>query len=109
MGEEQRDDEEGPSGVRITERDAERRPPPKYRVVILNDEIMSVGFVMMLVKLFFGKSTEDALLLAREIRDRGEAVAGIYTHEIAETKVVQAQLYAHGVQQPLMITMEPEE
>jgi len=112
MGEERRDDEERPAdvGVGVKERDEQRtQKPPMYRVVILNDDYTPMDFVIVLVQYVFRKTAEDATRIMLEVHQKGVAVAGIYTHEIAETKVVQAQMYARRAQHPLMVTMEPEE
>ena len=95
-------------GVGLKERDEERtRKPRMYSVVLLNDDYTPIDFVVSLVETVFRKSTGDAMAITLEVHEKGSAIAGVFTHEIAETKVAQSQLLARQHDHPLVLTMEP--
>lgn len=97
-------------GVGLQKREDQRvQRPRRYRVVILNDDFTPVEFVVVLVQQVFRKTFEEAAKITLEVHNSGAAVAGVYTHEIAETKVVQAHATAKEHEHPLQLTMEPEE
>jgi ATP-dependent Clp protease adaptor protein ClpS len=109
MGDRERD-EERDGGVGLKERDEQRVDPPKmYRVVILNDDYTPIDFVVALVETVFRKSNQDATAITLQVHEKGMATAGVYTYEIAETKIAQSSLYARKHEYPLMITMEPDD
>jgi len=102
--------EERQGGVGLKERDEQRvRRPRMYRVIILNDDFTPIEFVVQLVTSIFRKTPEEAAHVTLQVHEKGSAVAGIYTHEIAETKTVIAIAYARKHEHPLQLTMEPEE
>ena len=102
--------EERKGGVELKEHDEQRvKKPRKYRVIILNDDFTPIEFVVSLVHNVFRKSHEDAAKITLEVHEKGAAVAGIYTHEIAETKLAIALSYAARNEHPLQLTMEPED
>ena len=111
MGDREHEDERKRDGaVRLKEREKQHlRKPPKYRVVILNDDFTPIEFVALLVQQVFRRTVDEAQAITLEVHEKGVAVAGVYTYEIAETKVAQSQICARRAEHPLMITMEPEE
>lgn len=83
------------------------QPPPMYKVLLNNDDYTPMDFVVEVVMRFFQMDAERATQLMLTVHYRGRAVCGIYTAEIAETKVMQVNQYARKHQHPLMCTMEP--
>lgn len=80
--------------------------PPLYKVVMLNDDYTPMEFVVEVLQRFFRKGREQAVQIMLEVHTRGKAVAGVFTAEIAETKVAQVNEYARKHQHPLLCTME---
>lgn len=80
--------------------------PPMYKVVMLNDDYTPMEFVVMVLQTFFQKPREQAVQIMLEVHTRGKAVAGVFTAEIAETKVAQVNEFARKHQHPLLCTME---
>ena len=90
----------------VTDRDL--KEPPKYKALVLNDNVTPMEFVIvMLMKIF--KHTEDtAYDLTMNIHNNGSAVAGIYSHEVAEQKVADAVDLARANEFPLKLKVEAE-
>jgi ATP-dependent Clp protease adaptor protein ClpS len=82
-------------------------PPPMYKVMLNNDDYTPMGFVIEVLTTFFNIDSEKANQVMLTIHYQGKAVCGIYTAEIAETKVMQVNQYSRKYQHPLMCTMEP--
>lgn len=82
------------------------QPPPMYKVMLHNDDYTPMDFVVEILSIFFSMDTEKAKQVMLTVHYRGKAVCGIYTAEIAETKVMQVNQYARKHQHPLMCTME---
>lgn len=80
--------------------------PPMYQVVLLNDDYTPMDFVVMVLELFFGMSRERATRIMLQVHTRGRGVCGVYTREVAETKVAQVNEFARSHQHPLLCTME---
>ncbi|MFT4942097.1 MAG: ATP-dependent Clp protease adaptor protein ClpS [Paraglaciecola sp.] len=81
-------------------------PPPMYKVLINNDDYTPMDFVVEVLIRFFNLNLEKANQIMLTVHYRGRAVCGIYTAEIAETKVMQVTQYAKKHQHPLMCSME---
>lgn len=81
-------------------------PPPMYKVLLNNDDYTPMDFVIEVLMRFFNMDGEKANQLMLTVHYRGKAVCGIFTAEIAETKVMQVNQYARKNQHPLMCTME---
>jgi ATP-dependent Clp protease adaptor protein ClpS len=97
-------------GVDLKERSDERvRKPSMYRVIILNDDYTPIDFVVNLVSQVFRKTVEEAARITLDVHNKGYAVAGVYTYEIAETKVAVAEAHAARHEHPLQLVMEPED
>lgn len=100
--------EEG--GVGLLERKKEKtKKPPMYRVLIHNDDFTPVDFVVGLVQQLFRRTFEDAVKITMHVHEKGLGIAGVYTYEIAETKVAQAHNLARRNEYPLMCSIEPED
>lgn len=95
-------------GLRVKDREQLPKRPPKYRVVLHNDDFTPIDFVVRLVSQVFRKSLQEAADITLEVHNKGCAVAGIYTREIAETKRAIAESIARKNEHPLMVSMEPE-
>lgn len=83
------------------------QPPPMYKVMLNNDDYTPMDFVVEVLTKFFSMDSEKANQIMLTVHYQGKAVCGIYTAEIAETKVMQVNQYARKHQHPLMCTMEP--
>ena len=82
--------------------------PPMYKVLIFNDDYTPMEFVVMVLECFFALSPAQSVELMLTIHKKGMAVAGVYSHEIAETKVAQVLEVARKHQHPLQCTLEKE-
>lgn len=82
------------------------KPPPMYKVILINDDYTPMEFVVEVLRGFFGMAQERAVQLMLEVHNQGRAVAGVYTAEIAETKAAQVNDYARQHQHPLLCTLE---
>lgn len=82
--------------------------PPLYRVILLNDDYTTMEFVIMILERIFHKNREQATQVMLHVHTRGKGVCGVYTREVAETKVQQVMNFAQENQQPLQCAMEPE-
>jgi len=95
------------SSVMIKSRPTTRRPA-MYKVLLLNDDFTPMDFVVHILEKFFSKTRAEATDVMLHVHRRGVGICGIYTYEIAETKVTQVMDYARAHEQPLQCTMEKE-
>ncbi|MFT4742874.1 MAG: ATP-dependent Clp protease adaptor protein ClpS [Yoonia sp.] len=102
-----KDDDDGDVGV-VLETKPKTKRPPLYKVLILNDDFTPMEFVVMVLERFFGMTSAQSYELMLIVHKKGVAVVGVYSHEIAETKVAQVMDYAQRHQHPLQCTMEKE-
>jgi ATP-dependent Clp protease adaptor protein ClpS len=84
------------------------KKPSMYRVLLLNDDYTPMEFVVHVLERFFGKTREEATEIMLHVHHRGVGVCGVYTYEVAETKVAQTIEFARRHQHPLQCTMEKE-
>lgn len=84
------------------------KKPSMYKVLLLNDDYTPMEFVVHILERFFGKSTEEANRIMLHVHRRGVGVCGIFTYEIAETKVNQVMEFSRSHQHPLQCTLEKE-
>ena len=91
-----------------TEEKQELKPPSMYKVIINNDDYTTMDFVIEVLMRFFKMDQERATDTMLQVHYKGKAVCGVYSAEIAETKVVQVNQYARENQHPLLCTMEQE-
>ena len=82
--------------------------PPLYKVLMLNDDYTPMEFVVAVLERFFGMSHAQAFEIMLTVHKKGVAVVGVFSHEIAETKVGQVMDFARRHQHPLQCTMEKE-
>lgn len=102
------DSEDGDGDVVLETRTKTKRPP-LYKVLLLNDDYTPMEFVVHVLERFFGMSHAQAFEIMLTVHQRGLAVVGVFTHEIAETKVGQVMDFARRHQHPLQCTMEKED
>ncbi|MGB0799484.1 MAG: ATP-dependent Clp protease adapter ClpS [Planktomarina sp.] len=84
------------------------KKPPLYKVMILNDDYTPMEFVVHILERYFGMTHQESFDLMLTVHKKGLAVVGVFTHEIAETKVTQVMDMARQNQHPLQCTMERE-
>ncbi len=80
--------------------------PPLYKVILLNDDYTPMEFVVLVLERFFQKDKETATRIMLHVHTRGVGVCGVYTRDVAETKVTQVNEFARANQHPLMCDME---
>lgn len=80
--------------------------PPMYQVVLLNDDFTPMDFVVDVLKKFFGMNHEQAVYVMLQVHHNGKGVCGVYTRDIAETKVAQVNDFARSHEHPLLCSME---
>jgi ATP-dependent Clp protease adaptor protein ClpS len=84
------------------------KKPQLYKVILLNDDYTPMEFVVKVLERFFHKNREEATQIMLHVHQKGMGICGVFTREVAETKVRQVMLYAAENQHPLQCTMEPE-
>lgn len=94
-------------GLAVETRPKTKRPP-LYKVMILNDDYTPMEFVVMVLERFFGMNHAQSFELMLTVHKKGLAVVGVFSYEIAETKVAQVMDFAQQHQHPLQCTMEKE-
>lgn len=99
------DDGDAGTGV-ITRTKAKIKKPSLYRVLILNDDYTPMEFVVHVLERFFQKTREEATQIMLHVHNSGVGQCGIYTYEVAETKVTQVMDFARKNQHPLQCVME---
>jgi ATP-dependent Clp protease adaptor protein ClpS len=93
-------------GLAVEEARPKTKKPPLFRVILLNDDYTPMEFVVELLELIFAMDRPKATRVMLEVHTRGKGVCGVFTYEIAETKVAQACSYADQHQHPLLCTLE---
>ena len=84
------------------------KKPSNYKVLLLNDDYTPMEFVVYVLERFFNKSREDATRIMLHVHQHGVGVCGVFTYEVAETKVAQVIDSARRHQHPLQCTMEKD-
>ena len=98
-----RGDDDADTGVVVR---ARPKKPSMYKVVMLNDDYTPMEFVVHILKRFFNKSNDDATRIMLHVHRKGVGICGVYTYEVAETKVQQVMDLARQHQHPLQCTLE---
>ena len=93
-------------GLVVEESRPELKKPPLYQVVLLNDDYTPMDFVVEVLEQIFGMDRQKATRIMLEVHTKGKGRCGVFTYEIAETKVAQVGSYAQQHQHPLMSTLE---
>lgn len=84
------------------------KKPSMYKVLLLNDDYTPMEFVVHVVERFFAKNRQEATDIMLHVHRRGVGICGVFTYEVAETKVAQVMDFARANEQPLQCTMEKE-
>jgi ATP-dependent Clp protease adaptor protein ClpS len=100
-------DDEGKTGLVTKTRPATKKPS-LYKVLLLNDDYTPMEFVVHVLERFFNKGREDATRIMLHVHQKGVGVCGVFTYEVAETKVAQVMDFARQHQHPLQCRMEKE-
>ncbi len=82
--------------------------PNKYHVIFMNDDYTPMDFVISILVDIFHHTNDTANELTQLIHDKGKAVVGTYTHEVAEQKAIESTAMARSAGHPLNVTVEPE-
>ena len=98
---------DGETGV-VTRTRPKTQRPPLYKVLLLNDDYTPMEFDVHVLERFFGMSHAQAFELMLTVHKKGVAVVGVFSFEVAETKVAQVMDFARRHQHPLQCTMEKE-
>ncbi len=106
-GKDRNDDQGPPTGV-VVESKPKTKKPSMYKVLMLNDDYTPMEFVVHVLERFFSKPREEATRIMLHVHRRGVGICGVYTYEVAETKVTQTVDYARQHQHPLQCTLEKE-
>lgn len=96
------------TGVALEERTRTKKPP-MYKVLLHNDDYTTKEFVVFVLQSVFQRSETDALAIMTHVHNQGVGVAGVYTFEIAETKVQKTVELARTNEYPLQLSIEPSE
>lgn len=99
---------EGPGASVVAKPRPKTRKPTMYKVLMLNDDYKPMEFVVHVLERFFQKSRDQATQIMLHVHRRGVGVCGVYTYEVAETKVTQVMDLARQNQHPLQCTIEKE-
>ncbi len=94
------------SGLAVQEGRPKLKRPPMYKVMLLNDDYTPMEFVIQVLESFFQLDRERATQIMLHVHTKGVGVCGVFTRDIAETKVAQVNEYARKNQHPLLCTME---
>ena len=94
-------------GTQTLER-TETHRPRMWRVLLLNDDYTPMDFVVMVLSRYFRKAEQEAQLIMLAVHHKGQGIAGVYTKDVAETKVAQVTAHARREGHPLLVVAEPE-
>ena len=92
----------------VTKTRPKTKKPSLYKVLLLNDDYTPMEFVVHVLQKYFGKPREEAERIMLHVHQKGVGICGVYTFEIAETKVTQVMDFSRANHHPLQCTMEKE-
>ena len=110
-GTERKNDDDGHGGPHTAlavKSKPKTQKPSLYKVFLLNDDYTPMDFVVQVLETFFNKKREEATNIMMHVHRRGVGLCGVYTYEVAETKLTQVMTAARQAQHPLQCTMEKE-
>lgn len=93
-------------GLAVAEERPKVKPPPMYKVVLLNDDYTPMEFVVHVLENFFSMNREKATRVMLNVHTQGKGICGIYSREVSETKVSQVNEYSRMNNHPLLCDME---
>ena len=100
--------EDGPGTGVVVKAKPKTKKPSMYKVLMLNDDYTPMEFVVHILERFFNKSRQEATRIMLHVHRRGVGICGVYTYEVAETKVTQVMDFARQHQHPLQCTLEKD-
>ncbi len=100
--------ENGPETGVVVRTKPQTKKPSMYKVLMLNDDYTPMEFVVHVLESFFRKSREEATQIMLHVHRRGIGVCGVYTYEVAETKVTEVVEFARRHEHPLQLTLEKD-
>ena len=100
--------EEGPGTCVVVKTKPKTKKPSMYKVLMLNDDYTPMEFVVHILERFFNKNRQEATRIMMHVHRRGVGICGVYTYEVAETKVTQVMDFARQHQHPLQCTLEKD-
>lgn len=106
-GDDFNEEREAQTGILLKTRPKTKKPS-MYKVLLLNDDYTPMEFVTHILQKFFNKNQQEATEIMLHVHRRGVGICGVFTYEVAETKVAQVMDYARANEQPLQCTMEKE-
>ena len=92
----------------VTSTKVKTKKPSMYKVLLLNDDYTPMEFVVHVLERFFRKNQEEATQIMLHVHRRGVGICGVYTFDVAETKVVQVVDFSRKHHHPLQCTMEKD-
>jgi ATP-dependent Clp protease adaptor protein ClpS len=93
-------------GLAVQQAKPKLQKPPMYKVILINDDYTPMDFVVQVLETFFHMNREKATQVMLHVHTRGMGVCGVFTRDVAETKVAQVNDYSRSHQHPLLCTME---
>lgn len=99
-------DQDQDSGLALEQARPRLKRPPLFKVLLMNDDYTPMEFVVQVLEVFFGMSREKATQVMLHVHTRGVGVCGVFTRDIAETKVAQVNEFSRENHHPLLCTME---
>ncbi|MEI8394287.1 MAG: ATP-dependent Clp protease adapter ClpS [Rhodospirillaceae bacterium] len=103
-----RNNDEGTANGVVVKARPKTKKPSMYKVLMLNDDYTPMEFVVHILERFFNKSREEATTIMLHVHRRGVGLCGVFTYEIAETKVTLVMDFARRHQHPLQCTLEKD-
>jgi ATP-dependent Clp protease adaptor protein ClpS len=107
-GIEKRGGDESPNTGVVVKAKPKTKKPSMYKVLMLNDDYTPMEFVVHILERFFSKTRDEATRIMLHVHRRGVGICGVFTYEVAETKVTQVMDFARQHQHPLQCTLEKE-
>ncbi len=108
MTDKERRGTDGPVTGVVVKTKPKTKKPSMYKVLMLNDDYTPMEFVVHVLERFFSKTREEATRIMLHVHRRGVGICGVFTYEVAETKVTQVMDFARQQQHPLQCTLEKE-
>jgi ATP-dependent Clp protease adaptor protein ClpS len=101
-------DDDYDGGLAVEEEKPKLKPPKQYKVFVNNDDYTPMEFVVQVLMMFFAMDNAKATRVMMSVHTKGKGICGVFSHEIAETKVDQVNEFSRLSQHPLMCSMEEE-
>ena len=95
-------------GLALQEARPKLKPPRRYKVVLINDDFTPMEFVIEILQTFFRMNREKAVQVMMMVHTQGKGICGVFSKDIAETKVAQVNEFSRQNQHPLMCSMEDD-